>query len=606
MRSVGDIARRALGPVSAVVAAASFCAVASAAVTLPTVTTGAVTAFTATTATVSGTINPNGDATSWHFDYGKTATYGSTTISTSVGAGTVSTGVSATLTGLSPGTTYHYRLVATNGGGTTNGTDGVFNTSTASPPAVTTSAATAVGQTTATLNGSINANGRPTTYYFEYGRSTSYGTKTGVQNGGSATNTVVVSAGISGLQPGESYHFRLVATSDVGTTPGADMTFTASAAPAAPPTVTTRPASSISSSGARLNGTVNPNGRATTYYFEYGTSTSYGSKTTAASAGSGTRTVNVSATVSGLGPGVNHFRLVATSSAGTSTGNDLTFGSSAPPVVQTGTAQGTSTSGVTLTGSVNPQGGSTSWWFQYGPTASYGSTTPSKSAGSALAVTGVSAAIVNLRAGTTYHYRLAAKNNAGTTYGSDVTFTTVAALTLVSSTTQVVYGRDATLSGAVSSRQSGTTVTILEQPFGSTSFRTIGTTLTGAGGSWTFRAKPAIQTTYEASTTDGTSTTAVVGVRPAASLRVITNERFSTRVVAGSSFAGKTVQLQRLLPGNRWQTVSKTRLNGKSSAIFSAAKLPRGTSTIRVAMSVNQAGPGYLGAFSRTINYRLH
>ncbi len=63
------------------------------------------------------------------------------------------------------------------------------------------------------------------------------------------------------------------------------------------------------------------------------------------------------------------------------------------------------------------------------------------------------------------------------------------------------------------------------------------------------------------------------------------------------------MQLQRLLPGNRWETVAKAKLNSKSSAIFAAARLPRGTSLIRVAMSVNQAGAGYLGGFSRTLSY---
>jgi hypothetical protein len=95
-----------------------------------------------------------------------------------------------------------------------------------------------------------------------------------------------------------------------------------------------------------------------------------------------------------------------------------------------------------------------------------------------------------------------------------------------------------------------------------------------------------------------------VGVRPAVSLRMITGKRLTSRVVAAKSFAGKTVQLQRLLPGNHWTTLGRTRLNGKSAAVFSQAILPRGTSLIRVAMSVNQAGAGYLGAFSRTLTLK--
>jgi hypothetical protein len=64
------------------------------------------------------------------------------------------------------------------------------------------------------------------------------------------------------------------------------------------------------------------------------------------------------------------------------------------------------------------------------------------------------------------------------------------------------------------------------------------------------------------------------------------------------------VQLQRLLPGNHWTTLERVKLNAKSAAVFSEALLPRGTSLIRVAMSVNQAGAGYLGAFSRTLTVK--
>ena len=127
--------------------------------------------------------------------------------------------------------------------------------------------------------------------------------------------------------------------------------------------------------------------------------------------------------------------------------------------------------------------------------------------------------------------------------------------------------------------------------------------LTGAGGVWSFLVRPKLETSYKASASDGASSISTIGVRPAVSLRVITGGRFSTRVVAGSSFAGKRVQLQRLLPGNRWKTLAKAKLNSKSSAVFSTTALPKGTSLIRVAMSVNQAGRGYLGAFSRTATF---
>jgi hypothetical protein len=101
----------------------------------PTVATAAVSAVTRSGAALAGTADPRGSATSAHFEYGPTAAYGSETEATDVGAGRASVDVSASLAGLTPGTTYHYRLVATNAAGTTNGADRTFTTT--KPPVVT-------------------------------------------------------------------------------------------------------------------------------------------------------------------------------------------------------------------------------------------------------------------------------------------------------------------------------------------------------------------------------------------------------------------------------------------------------------------------------------
>ncbi len=97
-------------------------------------------------------------------------------------------------------------------------------------------------------------------------------------------------------------------------------------AAAAPPSATTGSPSSVGQSSATVNGTVNPNGQSTTYYFKYGTATTYGLQTTPAGAGSGTGNVAVHAAFDGLSPNTTyHYQLVATSSAGTSNGPDETF-----------------------------------------------------------------------------------------------------------------------------------------------------------------------------------------------------------------------------------------------------------------------------------------
>jgi hypothetical protein len=83
---------------------------------------------------------------------------------------------------------------------------------------------------------------------------------------------------------------------------------------------------------------------------------------------------------------------------------------------------------------------------------------------------------------------------------------------------------------------------------------------------------------------------------------VVSGGRFSTKVVAGKSFAGKQVQLQRRSGLGQWVIIKRVKLGSGSSAIFRAA-VQKGTSSLRIAFSVNQAGAGYLGSTSRTIVY---
>jgi hypothetical protein len=99
------------------------------------------------------------------------------------------------------------------------------------------------------------------------------------------------------------------------------------------PTTGTGAASEVSPSGAKLNGTVNPNGSATEYSFEYGTSKEYGSTTPTTAAGSGSIAQAVSANVSGLSASTTyHFRILATNTYGTHAGTDNIFTSAGPPV----------------------------------------------------------------------------------------------------------------------------------------------------------------------------------------------------------------------------------------------------------------------------------
>jgi hypothetical protein len=199
-------------------------------------------------------------------------------------------------------------------------------TPTATPaptPVVTTNAATNVASVSATLNGSVNPRGSTTTVYFQWGTTTSYGhtTSTQIKTG---NTSLPITANISGLSASHLYHFRIVATNSGGASFGSDRTFTTLSA-TGPPVVTTNPATNLTTSSARLNGSLDPHGLTTTVYFKWGTTIGYG-HTTPAQTQTGNTYRNIIANISGLTTHhTYHFRIVATNSAGTRMGSDQTF-----------------------------------------------------------------------------------------------------------------------------------------------------------------------------------------------------------------------------------------------------------------------------------------
>jgi hypothetical protein len=112
------------------ISSASHPAPASAAAAAPSVTNGSPSKVGQSGATVNGTVNPNGQSTTYFFRYGTTTTYGLQTTPASAGSGSGVVAVHAALDGLSANTTYHYQLVATNSAGTTDGTDQTLTTTT--------------------------------------------------------------------------------------------------------------------------------------------------------------------------------------------------------------------------------------------------------------------------------------------------------------------------------------------------------------------------------------------------------------------------------------------------------------------------------------------
>lgn len=224
--------RRLLSAVVCAWVALALVAASAMAASEPVVSTGNATAITSTSATLNGTVNPEGQATSYYFEYGTTTSYGSQTATSPAGSGTTDVAVSAPLSALTPDTTYHYRVVAVNGSGTTLGSDVSFTTPKPPAPTVATSHARDVTQTSATLSGTINPRGQSTSYVFQYGTSTAYGAQTPSASAGAGTAAISVAAAVEGLTPGTTYHYRLAATNANGTTYGRDISFRTSGVPA--------------------------------------------------------------------------------------------------------------------------------------------------------------------------------------------------------------------------------------------------------------------------------------------------------------------------------------------------------------------------------------
>jgi hypothetical protein len=189
-------------------------------------------AIAAATATLHGTVHPKGKALSdCRFEYGTTASYGESApcvpAAASIPPDESAHAVSAEIGGLSPDTTYHFRLVAANSEGSVDGADRTLLTA-IGPPAIVAQSVEALGSADAVLSAKINPEGAATTYHVEYGPTAAYGNSTPESApigfpGDKSVHTVSVHVG--GLAPGSAYHFRFVASSPAGSAEGADTSF---------------------------------------------------------------------------------------------------------------------------------------------------------------------------------------------------------------------------------------------------------------------------------------------------------------------------------------------------------------------------------------------
>jgi hypothetical protein len=176
------------------------------------------------------------------------------------------------------------------------------------------------------------------------------------------------------------------------------------------------------------------------------------------------------------------------------------------------------------------------------------------------------------------------------------------ALTLSVSGAKVLYGHTLAVSGRLSTGKAGKIVTLLSRRFGTSAPTEIATVKTGAGGRWSRRIKPTIETSYQARSGSAVSRSVEVDVKPAVTVSQLGDGTIWTHIAAGHSFTGQSVELQ-LQAGATWTTIAKATLDAQSSAVF-GAPISTGSETVRIAMSVNQAGSGFLGANSNPLLYQ--
>lgn len=312
--------------------------------TMADLTTEAATDPTRGGATVHAKLNPRGATTTdCVFQYGTVASGPLSPASPTadclegdVFTGNVEAAVSAVIASGSADTEYQYRLRIDDGDGPLYGAIRTFKTIGA-VKALETGEATGIDPTHATLNGSFDPDGVDTHYYFQWGTNApGYGSyaPTGPPgaDAGDGVGVQPVSAPLSGLTAGQTYHYRLVAVNSFGTSYGADKTFV----PGAAPSIGGERVTNVNTDTAILEATVNPNGQPTTYHWEYGLedcSVTTCLQTAETAVGSAPVAIPIRQALENLTPGSTyHFRLVATNPLGTSTGGDHTFITYAPEV----------------------------------------------------------------------------------------------------------------------------------------------------------------------------------------------------------------------------------------------------------------------------------
>lgn len=304
-------------------------------------------------------------------------------------------------------------------------------------PIVVTNATNVPYISTVVINGTVNPNGALTTYWYEYGQTSSLGAKTVVYLVGSGYTNFYTPAYITGLNSDTTYYYRLAANNSFGTVNGATYSFKTNTNPppsGVSPTTSTTSATSITKTSANLNGQINPNGSQTNFWFEYGLASDLGLVTSLQSAGSTDSSQAISVSISNLKPSTKYyFRLNSQNQFGTVNGQILDFTTQGPstataPTTKTNSATAVTNSSAKLNADINPNGATTTYWFEYSNNALLSNllvtSTTKQTLDAETSPVNASANINDLNNNTKYYFRSVAQNQYGTVIGDISSFTT--------------------------------------------------------------------------------------------------------------------------------------------------------------------------------------
>jgi streptogramin lyase len=195
-----------------------------------------------------------------------------------------------------------------------------------------------------------------------------------------------------------------------------------------PPKLSNESVTGVTEDSGTVHATIDPDAQATNYSFEYGETEAF-EDAVGGALPDGTGEVSIELQVGFLPHTTYYYRMVVSNAAGTIYGEVHKLRTLGKPYADTKHAIKVGETSATLRGIVNPWGAETEYYFQYGPTTSYGKETKEESAGSGSGNVEVSKEIAGLSVSATYHFRIVARNASGTSYGEDQTITTVPRMT---------------------------------------------------------------------------------------------------------------------------------------------------------------------------------